>query len=45
MAELKPRILVADDERNLRKNLALVLEEKGLDVLDHSERSVRKPPW
>lgn len=29
MTEPKPRILVADDERNIRKNLAMVLEAAG----------------
>ena len=29
MTESKPRILVADDERNIRKNLALILETAG----------------
>jgi DNA-binding NtrC family response regulator len=29
MAEAKPRILVADDERNIRKHLAMVLEAAG----------------
>jgi CheY-like chemotaxis protein len=29
MTEPKPRILVADDERNVRKNLAMVLEAAG----------------
>lgn len=29
MTEPKPRILVADDERNIRKNLALILETAG----------------
>jgi len=32
MAEAKPRILVADDERNIRKNLAMVLEAAGYIV-------------
>ena len=32
MAEAKPHILVADDERNIRKNLAMVLEAAGYVV-------------
>jgi DNA-binding response OmpR family regulator len=32
MTEPKPRILVADDERNIRKNLTLVLEAAGYMV-------------
>ena len=32
MTEPKSRILVADDERNIRKNLALVLEAAGYSV-------------
>jgi two-component system, NtrC family, response regulator PilR len=32
MTEAKPRILVADDERNIRKNLAMVLESEGYQV-------------
>jgi len=32
MTEPKPRILVADDERNVRKNLAMVLEAAGYHV-------------
>jgi DNA-binding response OmpR family regulator len=34
MTEKKPRILVADDERNIRKNLVMVLME-GLEVFAH----------
>ncbi|MGE5306237.1 MAG: response regulator [Alphaproteobacteria bacterium] len=32
MTEVKTRILVADDERNIRKNLAMVLETAGYEV-------------
>jgi DNA-binding response OmpR family regulator len=32
MTELKTRILIADDERNIRKNLAMVLETAGYEV-------------
>jgi two-component system, OmpR family, alkaline phosphatase synthesis response regulator PhoP len=32
MMEAKPRIIVADDERNIRKNLAMVLEAGGYEV-------------
>lgn len=32
MAEAKPRMLVADDERNIRKNLGMVLEAAGYVV-------------
>lgn len=32
MTESAPRILVADDERNIRKNLAMVLETQGYQV-------------
>ncbi|MGE5218763.1 MAG: response regulator [Chloroflexota bacterium] len=34
MSEAKPRILVADDERNVRKNLALVLEAAGYQTAE-----------
>jgi DNA-binding NtrC family response regulator len=34
MAEAKPRMLVADDERNIRKNLGMVLETAGYVVED-----------
>jgi CheY-like chemotaxis protein len=33
MTETKPRILVADDEQNIRKNLAMVLEAGGYQVM------------
>jgi DNA-binding NtrC family response regulator len=29
MTEPKPRILIADDERNIRKNLSMTLEAAG----------------
>ena len=32
MTEPKPRMLVADDERNIRKNLGMVLETAGYAV-------------
>jgi CheY-like chemotaxis protein len=32
MSETKPRMLVADDERNIRKNLGMVLETAGYAV-------------
>jgi DNA-binding NtrC family response regulator len=32
MTDSTPRVLVADDERNIRKNLALVLEAQGYQV-------------
>ncbi|HVH91905.1 MAG TPA: response regulator, partial [Candidatus Acidoferrum sp.] len=37
MTETKPRILVADDERNIRKNLAMVLEAGGYQVDEASD--------
>ena len=37
MTESKSRILVADDERNIRKNLAMVLEAAGYWVDDAAE--------
>jgi len=32
MTDATPRILVADDERNIRKNLAMVLESQGYQI-------------
>jgi DNA-binding NtrC family response regulator len=37
MTETKPRILVADDERNIRKNLVMVLEAGGYQVDEASD--------
>jgi DNA-binding NtrC family response regulator len=37
MTETKPRILVADDEQNIRKNLAMVLEAGGYQVDEASD--------
>jgi CheY-like chemotaxis protein len=34
MKEPSARILVADDERNIRKNLAMVLESAGYQVVE-----------
>ena len=43
MAELKPRILVADDEPNIRKNLGLLLEAAGyvVDVAENGDKALQ----
>ena len=38
MKEPSARILVADDERNIRKNLAMVLESAGYQVVEAQRR-------
>ena len=40
--ESKPRILVADDERNIRKTLAMVLETAGY-VVDEAKDVGERP--
>ncbi|HEY7556900.1 MAG TPA: response regulator [Candidatus Binatia bacterium] len=42
MSESKPRILVADDERNVRRNLGMVLEAAGylVDVAENGEAAL-----
>jgi CheY-like chemotaxis protein len=42
MTEAKPRILIADDERNIRKNLALVLEAAGylVEVAEDGDKAL-----
>ena len=42
MSEAKPRILIADDERNIRKNLALVLEAAGylVEVAEDGDKAL-----
>jgi DNA-binding NtrC family response regulator len=44
MTELKTRILIADDERNIRRNLAMVLETAGyeVDAAADGEEALRK---